>query len=96
LILAPVLYFLTGFLFGYMMGRILLPGTRIIFGILMWLPVVAILLQRFGVVEVAAFDELSLLFLAMPRVIKLPAIGFLVGYTIRTLLGVARRESGFR
>jgi len=90
-LLAPVLFFLIGFLCGYLTSRVLGTWiTKLIVGVVLWLPIVVLLLlQR---TEVLDPDTLFTVSALLPRVIKLPTIGFLVGYTFTTMIAVARRE----
>ena len=90
-LVAPILFFLLGYLFGYLMSRaIWLWPTRLIVGAVLWTPIAALLLlQRTGVI---APDTLSSVLAFLPRAIELPMIGFLVGYSITTVVAVVRRE----
>ena len=88
--LAPLIFFLGGFLFGYVMSRLMISfGSRLLVGALLWLPIVALLLLQYT--EVIDPDALSDLLIFTPRVIKYPVIGFLVGYSFETILAAARR-----
>jgi len=81
ILLAPVLFFLVGFLSGYLASRALwLWITRLIFGVVLWTPIAALLLLQYT--EVIDPDTLRLIAALLPRVIELPVLGFLVGYWV--------------
>lgn len=91
ILLAPVLFFLVGFLFGYLASRALwLWITRLIVGVVLWTPIAALLLLQYT--EVIDPDTLLLIAALLPRVIELPVLGFLVGYSLTTFYAIVRRE----
>jgi len=76
-------------LFGYMMSNFVVGlGAKIFVAAVLWLPIVALLLLQYT--EVIAPDTLFILSSLMPRVIEYPMLGFLVGYSLETLLAATR------
>jgi hypothetical protein len=79
-------------MFGYVMSNVMWPwGAKAVVGTVLWLPIAALLLLQYT--EVIEPDTLSLFAAFMPRVIKFPLLGFLVGYSIETVLAATRSRS---
>ncbi len=92
-VLAPIFLFLVGFFFGYVMSRIVNPDVsgwlfKVFVTAIVWLPIVSLLVLQYT--EVIAPDTLSLLFTGVPRVIKYPVLGWLIGYSLETVLALTR------
>lgn len=85
--LAPIFFFLVGFVFG--------AGTdhrfRLTMAVVLWLPIVVLLLLQYA--EVIEPGTLGTISFFIPRAIKYPLLGILVGFGLLVLLTASRRES---
>ena len=89
LVVAPMLFFLIGFVPGLIMSASTSPWwVRAVVCAVLFSPIVALILLRYF--EEIDPETVSALFLFLPRAIKLPLLGLLVGYGLHTLLTVGQ------
>ena len=88
LVLGPVVLFAIGFLPGLLMSSRTSPwrSRALVFAVL-FSPIAALIVLRYF--EAVDEETVSVLFL-LPRAIKLPLLGLLVGYGLHTLLTVGQ------
>jgi hypothetical protein len=63
---------------------------RVTMAVVLWLPIVVLLLLQYT--EVIEPGKLGTIFVFIPRAIKLPLLGILVGFGLLALLTASRRE----
>jgi uncharacterized membrane protein YgaE (UPF0421/DUF939 family) len=88
--LAPIFLFLMGFLFGLVFCVLMDHQFRVTMAVVLWLPIVVLLLLQYT--EVIEPGTLGTIFVFIPRAIKLPLLGILVGFGLLALLTASRRE----
>lgn len=91
LFLAPIFLFLVGFLLGLVYCAHMDHQFRVTTAVVLWLPIaVLLLLQYTEVIEPGTLGTISFF---IPRAIKLPLLGILVGFGLLALLTASRREA---
>ena len=89
-ILAPIFFFHMGFLPGLVFGAVMDHQFRLTTALVLWLPIaVLLLLQYAGVFEPGTLGNIAFF---IPRAIKYPVLGILVGFGLLAMLTASRRE----
>lgn len=90
--IALIFLFLIGFVPGCLLGIFLNSwGIRVFMVAVLWLPIAALLLLQYT--EVVEHGTFSGLFFLLPRAIKYPMLGFLVGYSLETAIAATRQRA---
>lgn len=92
MLLAPIFFFLMGFVFGLVFCAVMDRQFRITMVVLLWLPIVVLLLLQYA--EVFDPGTLGTIAFFIPRSIKYPLLGMLVGFSLLALFTRSRREHG--
>ena len=90
-ILAPIFLFLVGFLFGLIFGTGVDRQFRLTMAVVLWLPILVLLLLQYT--EVFEPGTLGTIAFFIPRAIKYPLLGMLVGFGLMAMLTASRREA---
>lgn len=91
LILTPIFFFLMGFLPGLVFGAAMDRQFRLTTAVVLWLPIMVLLLLQYA--EVFESGTLGTIAFFVPRAIKYPLLGMLVGFGLLALLTASKREA---